>query len=35
MRWEGYVAHTEARINLFKILVDKPEGKRPFETLRR
>jgi hypothetical protein len=31
MRWAGYVAFMEARRNTYKILVGKPEGKRPLE----
>jgi hypothetical protein len=30
MRWVGHVAHTE-KINAHKVLVDKPEGKKPLE----
>jgi hypothetical protein len=29
MRWAGHVACMEAMINVYKILVKKPEGKRP------
>jgi hypothetical protein len=30
MRWVGHVARTEEMNNAYKILVMKPEGKRPF-----
>jgi hypothetical protein len=32
MRWAGHVAHMETR-NAYRILVGKPEGKRPLEDL--
>ena len=28
-RWEGHVAHTEQSRNAYRILVGKPEGRRP------
>jgi hypothetical protein len=28
MRWEGHVAHRDEMINAYKILIEKPEGKR-------
>jgi len=30
VRWAGHVAHTEEMRNVYKILVGKPEGKRPL-----
>jgi hypothetical protein len=30
MRWEGHVAHTEEGRNMYRVLVRKPEGKRPL-----
>jgi hypothetical protein len=30
MKWAGHVAYMEAMRNSYKILVGKPEGKRPF-----
>jgi hypothetical protein len=30
MRWAGYVASMEEMRNAYKILVGKPEGKRPL-----
>jgi hypothetical protein len=30
MRWVGYVARTGEMRNAYSILVEKPEGKRPF-----
>jgi len=29
MRWVGHVAHMEKRRDLYRVLVGKPEGKRP------
>jgi hypothetical protein len=34
MRWVGHVVHMGKTRNENKILVGKPEGKRPFERLR-
>jgi hypothetical protein len=34
MIWVGLVAHMEKMRNVYKILVRKPEGKRPFGRLR-
>jgi hypothetical protein len=31
MRWSGHVARLVAKMNLHRILVGKPEGKRPIE----
>jgi hypothetical protein len=31
MRWAGYVARVEAKRNAYRILVRKPEGKRPLK----
>jgi hypothetical protein len=31
MRWAGHVARVEAKSNAYKILVLKPEGKRPLK----
>jgi hypothetical protein len=30
MRWAGYVARMEKKRNAFRILVGKPDGKRPL-----
>jgi hypothetical protein len=30
MRWVGHVARIEIEINMFKVLVGKPEGNRPL-----
>jgi hypothetical protein len=30
MRWAGHVARMEEKRNAYRILVGKPEGKRPF-----
>ena len=30
MRWVGHVAHTGGRRGIFKVMVGKPEGKRPL-----
>jgi hypothetical protein len=35
MRWAGYVALTGERRNVYRILVGKPEGKRPLGRPRR
>jgi hypothetical protein len=35
MRWEKYVAHMRERRNVHRILVGKPEGKRPLGRTRR
>jgi hypothetical protein len=30
MRWAGHVVHTAEKSNAYRILVGKPEGKRPL-----
>jgi hypothetical protein len=35
MRWAGHVARMRGGRNMYKVLVGKPEGKRPLERLRR
>jgi hypothetical protein len=35
MRWEGHVARMEEGRNVYRVLVGKPEGKRPLERPRR
>jgi hypothetical protein len=35
MRWAGHVARTGAKRNAYRILVGKPEGKRPLGRPRR
>jgi hypothetical protein len=35
MRWAGHVARMGEEINLYKVLVGKPEGKRPLGRPRR
>jgi hypothetical protein len=35
MRWVGHVARTGEQRHAYKILVGKPEGKRPLGRLRR
>jgi hypothetical protein len=30
MRWTGHVAHTGERRGIYRVLVGKPEGKRPL-----
>jgi hypothetical protein len=35
MRWAGHAAHMRQMINAYKLLVGKPDGKRPLGTLRR
>jgi hypothetical protein len=35
IRWEGHVARMEERRNVYRVLVGKPEGKRPVERPRR
>jgi hypothetical protein len=35
MRWEGHVARTKGKRNAYRILVWKPEGKRPLGRPRR
>jgi hypothetical protein len=35
MRWAGYVAQMGSKRNAYRILVGKPEGKRPLGRLRR
>ena len=35
MRWMGHVAHMGERRGIYRILVDKPEGKKPLGRLRR
>jgi hypothetical protein len=34
IRWEGHVALMGKIINAYKILIGKPDGKRPFRRLR-
>jgi hypothetical protein len=34
MRWAGHVAHTDEMRNAYKLLVGKPEGKRPLRRSR-
>jgi hypothetical protein len=31
MRWMGHVAHIGERRNVYRVLMGKPEGKRPLE----
>jgi hypothetical protein len=31
VRWAGHVAHKGEKRNVYRILVEKPEGKRPLE----
>jgi hypothetical protein len=35
MRWEGHVARTGEGRNVYRVLVGKPEGKRPLGRQRR
>jgi hypothetical protein len=35
MRWAGHVARMGAKRNAYRILVGKPEGKRPLGRVRR
>jgi hypothetical protein len=35
MRWAGHVARMGEKRNAYRILVEKPEGKRPLGRLRR
>jgi len=35
MIWAGHVAHIGERIGVYRVLVEKPEGKRPFGRPRR
>jgi hypothetical protein len=35
MRWAGHVARIREKMNVYRILVGKPEGKRPLESSRR
>jgi hypothetical protein len=35
MRWAWHVAQTEEKVNAYRILVGKPEGKRPLGRPRR
>jgi hypothetical protein len=35
MRWAGYVARIGEGRNMYRVLVGKPEGKRPLESPRR
>jgi len=35
MRWAGHVACTGERRDVYRVLVGKPEGKRPLGRLRR
>jgi hypothetical protein len=30
MRWVGHVAHMGEERNVYKVLMEKPEGKRPL-----
>jgi hypothetical protein len=34
MRWAGYVARMGEKRNVYRLLVEKPEGKRPVGRLR-
>jgi len=33
MRWAGHVAHTGERRGVYRVLVGKPEGKRPVQII--
>jgi hypothetical protein len=35
MRWAGYMAHMGEERKMYKVLVEKPEGKRPLGRQRR
>jgi len=35
MRWVGHVAHMEERRGAHRVLVGKPEGRRPLATHKR
>ena len=35
LRWAGHVAHMEHSRNSYRVLVEKPEGKRPLGRPRR
>jgi hypothetical protein len=35
MRWEGHVACTGVKTNVYRVFVGKPEGKRPLKRPRR
>ena len=35
IRWEGHVARMRERRSVYRVLIGKPEGKRPLERLRR
>jgi hypothetical protein len=35
MRWAGHVARMEKRRNAYRLLMEKPEGRRPLERPRR
>jgi hypothetical protein len=35
MRWAGHVARMGEKRNVYRLLVEKPEGKRPLERPRR
>jgi hypothetical protein len=35
MRWVGHIARIEEGIGVYRVLVGKPEGKRPLERFRR
>ena len=35
LRWAGHVAHVEQSRNTYRVLVGKPEGKRPSGRTRR
>jgi hypothetical protein len=34
MRWAGHAARMEAKMNAYRVLVGKPEGKRPLGRIR-
>jgi hypothetical protein len=35
MRWEGHIARIGEKRNAYRLLVEKPEGKKPLERPRR
>jgi hypothetical protein len=35
MKWAGHVARMEERINAYRILIGKPEGRRPLRRSKR
>jgi hypothetical protein len=35
MRWAGNIARVKETMNVYRILMEKPEGKRPLGRLRR